>query len=58
MVIVIGLDFAFPSSGGWSFGAVGSLEGAYVIFKSGALTSFSAQQVISCDTGNTGCDGG
>jgi cathepsin L len=33
------------------------LEGAYQI-KTGYLQTFSEQQLVSCDTGNFGCDGG
>jgi hypothetical protein len=45
-------------SGGWAFSTTGAIEGAYQIFKGGKLTSFSEQQLLSCDTGDTGCSGG
>lgn len=47
------------STGGWSFSVVGSIEGAYFIFSGQNTTSsLSNQQLISCDTTNTGCAGG
>jgi C1A family cysteine protease len=41
----------------WSFSTTGALEGAYQI-KNGKLTSFSEQELVSCDTVDGGCDGG
>lgn len=47
------------SSGGWSFSVAGAVEGAYFIFSGqNTTTSLSSQQLISCDTSNTGCSGG
>lgn len=43
----------------WSFSSTGAIEGAYQI-KTGALQSFSEQQLVSCASasGNQGCNGG
>jgi KDEL-tailed cysteine endopeptidase len=43
----------------WSFSTTGAVEGAYQI-AGNALTSFSEQQLVSCDTkgGDAGCNGG
>jgi hypothetical protein len=41
----------------WAFSAVGSLESAYAI-KTGNLIRFSEQELVSCDTGDYGCQGG
>lgn len=41
----------------WSFSTTGALEGAFQI-KNGKLDSFSEQQLVSCDTTNSGCNGG
>jgi KDEL-tailed cysteine endopeptidase len=41
----------------WAFGATAALEGAYQI-AGNPLTSFSEQMLVSCDTGDDGCDGG
>jgi len=41
----------------WSFSATGALEGAYKI-KYGALISFSEQNLVSCDTIDSACNGG
>jgi C1A family cysteine protease len=41
----------------WSFSATGGLEGAYYL-KYGSLLSFSEQQLVSCDTNDSGCNGG
>lgn len=41
----------------WSFSATGALEGAYQI-KYGTLNSYSEQHLVSCDTLDSGCNGG
>ena len=41
----------------WSFSATGALEGAYQI-KYGSLVSFSEQNLVSCDTIDSACNGG
>lgn len=41
----------------WSFSATGALEGAYKI-KYGTLISFSEQNLVSCDTVDSACNGG
>lgn len=41
----------------WSFSATGALEGAYEI-KYGTLESFSEQNLVSCDTIDSACNGG
>jgi C1A family cysteine protease len=41
----------------WSFSATGALEGAYQI-KYGTLVSFSEQNLVSCDTTDSACNGG
>jgi C1A family cysteine protease len=43
--------------GCWAFGTVASLENAVKIF-AGQTVSISEQEMISCDTDFTGCDGG
>jgi C1A family cysteine protease len=45
----------------WSFSTTGSLEGAYSIGQDkdiSAWTGFSEQQLVSCDTTDSGCNGG
>lgn len=41
----------------WSFSTTGGLEGAYFL-KTGTLTSFSEQNLVSCDKVDQGCNGG
>jgi len=41
----------------WTFSTTGALEGARYI-KEGVLTSLSEQNIVSCDTGGSGCSGG
>lgn len=41
----------------WAFGTVGGIEGSYAL-STGTLTSFSEQQITSCDTSDDGCNGG
>eukprot|EP00602_Paraphysomonas_sp_CaronLab_P000031 CAMPEP_0185026086 /NCGR_PEP_ID=MMETSP1103-20130426/9853_1 /TAXON_ID=36769 /ORGANISM="Paraphysomonas bandaiensis, Strain Caron Lab Isolate" /LENGTH=310 /DNA_ID=CAMNT_0027559545 /DNA_START=155 /DNA_END=1087 /DNA_ORIENTATION=+ len=45
------------SSGGWAFSVAAAIESAYQI-QGNDLTSLSEQNIISCDTTDTGCDGG
>lgn len=44
----------------WSFGTVGSIEGAYFLKNGGNLVRLSQQALIDCSWGfgNNGCDGG
>ncbi|KAL3287775.1 hypothetical protein HHI36_002237 [Cryptolaemus montrouzieri] len=44
----------------WSFGTVGSIEGAYFLKNGGKLVRLSQQALIDCSWGfgNNGCDGG
>ena len=41
----------------WAFSTTGSFEGAFQI-ATGRLVSFSEQQLVSCDTTDSGCNGG
>jgi len=41
----------------WSFSTTGCMEAAYFL-KTGSLASFSEQQLVSCDTNDSGCNGG
>jgi len=41
----------------WSFSTAGALEGAYYN-QYGTLQSFSMQQLVDCDTSDSGCSGG
>jgi C1A family cysteine protease len=41
----------------YAFAAINALESAYAI-KRGILYNLSEQQIIDCDTGNYGCNGG
>lgn len=41
----------------WSFSTAANLEGQYFL-KYGKLISFSEQQLMDCDTTNSGCNGG
>lgn len=41
----------------WTFSAVGAIESAYYL-KHGKLLNFSEQELVSCDSGSMGCQGG
>lgn len=41
----------------WTFSAVGAIEGAVVI-NGGPLQDLSMQQIVDCDSGGNGCNGG
>ena len=41
----------------WDFAATGAFESAYLIAE-GVVPDFSEQQVLSCNSGGSGCDGG
>jgi len=42
----------------WAFGTVANIEGAYVVQGKGELKSLSEQELVSCDTSDSGCNGG
>ena len=43
----------------WAFSTVAAIEGAFAIKYGGSpLSSFSEQQVVDCDTNQSGCNGG
>jgi C1A family cysteine protease len=41
----------------WAFASIGAIEGAYAI-KNKKRVQFSEQQLLDCDNGNSGCNGG
>ena len=41
----------------WAFSAIGNLEGLYAA-KKGVYKAFSEQQLVDCDTKDSGCNGG
>jgi hypothetical protein len=41
----------------WAFAATGAFESAYLL-ATGVVTDLSEQQVLSCNTGNSSCNGG
>lgn len=41
----------------WTFSAVGAIEGAIAV-GGGPLENLSMQQIVDCDSGGNGCDGG
>jgi len=41
----------------WAFSAVGNLEGLYAI-QTGKILEFSEQELVACDTMDSGCNGG
>lgn len=41
----------------WAFSAIGNLEGLYAV-KTGKILEFSEQELVACDTNDSGCGGG
>jgi cathepsin L len=42
----------------WAFSTAGALEGAFGVKNKRAPAQYSTQQLVDCDDGNSGCDGG
>jgi C1A family cysteine protease len=54
---VTGVKNTGQCGSGWAFGATGALEFLYKA-KTGRLASLSEQQLLDCDSGDFGCNGG
>ena len=49
--------FLYISSSCWAFATAAVME-SYNVLQGNSLIDLSPQQLVDCDTGNSGCDGG